>query len=151
MGDPSRLSGSESSLKFSSFSNCCLFTNILALYPLVAYEKHLSSHLGVKSNVNPSQSTFVQPTRIFDSRTVIHCQPTNLFVNFFGLGLVIFWCLVFLWTTGLNFWSLYWSVYSLLDILWVAFIHLCFVWFWRISLLLWVSFNYKACVFFRIV
>ena len=151
MGHPSKLYGSKSSLKISPFSNFFLFIGILALYSLVAYEKHLSSHPGVKSSANPSQSTFVQPVRIFDSRTVIHCQPANLFVKFFGLGLVIFWCPVLLWTAGLNFWSLYWSVYSLLDILWVAFIHLCFVWFWRISLFLWVSFNYKACVFFRIV
>jgi hypothetical protein len=90
VGDPSRLSGSESSLKFSPFSNFCLFIGILALYPLVAYEKHLSSHPSVKSSENPSQSTFVQPARIFDSRTVIHCQPANLFVKIFGLGLVIF-------------------------------------------------------------
>jgi hypothetical protein len=90
VGDPSRLSGSENSLKFRPFSNFCLFTGILALYPLVACEKHLSSHPGVKSSVNPSQSTFVHPARIFDSRTVIHYHPANLFVNFFGLGLVIF-------------------------------------------------------------
>jgi hypothetical protein len=86
VGDPSRLSGSESSLKFSPFSNFFLFTGILALYPLVACEKHLSSHPGVKSSANPSQSTFVQPARIFDSRTVIHCQPANLFVKFFWIG-----------------------------------------------------------------
>jgi hypothetical protein len=90
VGDPSRLSGYESSLKFSPFSNFFLFTGILALYPSVACEKHLSSHPGVKSSAKPSQSTFVQPPRIFDSHTVIHCQPVNLFVNFFGLGLVIF-------------------------------------------------------------
>jgi hypothetical protein len=90
VGDPSRLSGSESSLKFSPFSKIFLFTGILALYPLVACEKHLSSHPGVKSSANPSQSTFVQPARIFDSRTVIHYHPVNLFLKFFGLGLVIF-------------------------------------------------------------
>jgi hypothetical protein len=90
VANPSRLFGSESSLKFSPFSNFCLFIGILALYPLVAYKKHLSSHPSAKSSANPSQSTFVQPTRIFDSRTIIHCQPANLLVKFFALGLVIF-------------------------------------------------------------
>jgi hypothetical protein len=90
VGDPSRLSGSESSLKFSPFSNFFLFIGILALYPLVACEKHLSSHPGVKSSANPSQSTFVQPVRIFDSRTVIHCQPVNLFVKFLDWVLSFF-------------------------------------------------------------
>ena len=85
VGDPSRLSGSKSSLKFSPFSKKFLFTGILALYLLVACEKHLSLHASVKSSVNPSQSAFVQHARIFDSRTVIHCQPANLFVNFFGV------------------------------------------------------------------
>ena len=81
VGDPSKLSRSESSLKFSPFSKKFLFTGILALYPLVACEKHLSLHPGVKSSANPSQSTFVQPTIIFDSRTVIHCQPPNSLVK----------------------------------------------------------------------
>jgi hypothetical protein len=44
VGDPSRLSGFESSLKiFVLFPNF-VFTDILALHPLVAYENHLSSH-----------------------------------------------------------------------------------------------------------
>jgi hypothetical protein len=44
VGDPSRLSGFESSLKiFVLFPNF-VFTDILALYPLMACENHLSSH-----------------------------------------------------------------------------------------------------------
>jgi hypothetical protein len=47
VGDPSRLSGFESSLKiFVLFPNF-VFTYILALYPLVACKNHLSSHPNV--------------------------------------------------------------------------------------------------------
>jgi hypothetical protein len=44
MGDPSRLSGFESSLKIFVLSPNLVFTDVLALYPLVACENHLSSH-----------------------------------------------------------------------------------------------------------